>query len=226
MNEAMRDWVTNVHTTHYCVGSAAGPHPYPTLVADLQRVIGDEARAQCLALGALPDVIVACVGGGSNAIGMWKAFLDDVDVNLVGVEAAGRGLDTPEHAATLNRGRIGVLHGAKTFVLCDEHGQIVPTHSISAGLDYPGVGPEHAALRESKRATYTAVTDEEALSAARDVAMAEGIIVALESAHAFGALAEIAQREARVRQRAVRVAVCVSGRGDKDLSTLAVRGRG
>jgi tryptophan synthase beta chain len=225
MNEAMRDWVTNVNTTHYCVGSAAGPHPYPTLVADLQRVIGDEARAQCLGNGALPDVVVACVGGGSNAIGMWKAFLDDADVKLVGVEAAGRGLDTPDHAATLNRGKIGVLHGAKTYVLCDEHGQIVPTHSISAGLDYPGVGPEHAALRESKRATYVAATDDEAVQAARDVATTEGIIVALESAHAFGALGEIARREARVRYRPVRVAVCLSGRGDKDLSTLAAYGR-
>jgi len=226
MNEAMRDWVTNVQSTHYCVGSAAGPHPYPTLVAELQRVIGDEARGQCLARGALPDVVVACVGGGSNSIGMWKAFLDDADVRLVGVEAAGRGLDTHEHAATLTRGRVGVLHGAKTYVLCDEHGQIVPTHSISAGLDYPGVGPEHAALRESNRATYMAVTDDEALQAARDVAATEGIIVALESAHAFGALAEIAKREARVRQRPVRLAVCLSGRGDKDLPTLMACRRG
>lgn len=225
MNEAMRDWVTNVGTTHYCVGSAAGPHPYPTLVSTLQRVIGDEARAQCMALGSLPDVVVACVGGGSNSIGIWKAFLDDAEVKLIGVEAAGRGLDTPEHAATLNRGRIGVLHGAKTYVLCDEHGQIVPTHSISAGLDYPGVGPEHASLRESQRATYMAVTDDEAVQAVRDVAMTEGIIVALESAHAFGALADIARQEAHVRGRPVRIAVCLSGRGDKDLPTLATVGR-
>jgi tryptophan synthase beta chain len=226
MNEAMRDWVTNVQSTHYCVGSAAGPHPYPTLVAELQRIIGDEARGQCLARGALPDVVVACVGGGSNAIGMWKAFLDDADVRLIGVEAAGRGLDTAQHAATLNRGRIGVLHGAKTYVLCDEHGQIVPTHSISAGLDYPAVGPEHAALRDSNRATYLAATDVDAIQAARDVATTEGIIVALESAHAFAALAEISRRESRVRQRPVRVAVCLSGRGDKDLATLAACGRG
>jgi len=225
MNEAMRDWVTNVRTTYYCVGSAAGPHPYPTLVATLQRVIGDEARAQCLALGALPDVVVACVGGGSNSIGMWKAFLADAEVKLVGVEAAGRGLDTPEHAATLNRGRVGVLHGAKTYVLCDEHGQIVPTHSISGGPDYPGVGPEHAALRDSQRATYVAATDHEALLAARDIALTEGIIVALESAHALGALAEIAQCEAHVRGRPVRIAVCLSGRGDKDLPVLATLGR-
>ncbi|MBK9264385.1 MAG: tryptophan synthase subunit beta [Polyangiaceae bacterium] len=225
MNEAMRDWVTNVRTTYYCVGSAAGPHPYPTLVATLQRVIGDEARAQCLARGTLPDVVVACVGGGSNAIGMWKAFLDDADVKLVGVEAAGRGLDTNEHAATIHRGRVGVLHGAKTYVLCDEFGQIVPTHSISAGLDYPGVGPEHAALRDSNRATYMAVTDDEALSAAHDMARTEGIIVALESAHALGAVAEIARRDALARGRPVRIAVCLSGRGDKDLSTLASHGR-
>jgi tryptophan synthase beta chain len=179
-----------------------------------------------LEYGALPDVVVACVGGGSNSIGMWKAFLDDADVKLVGVEAAGRGLDTPEHAATINRGRVGVLHGAKTYVLCDEHGQIVPTHSVSAGLDYPGVGPEHAALRESNRATYVAVTDDEALAAARDVARTEGIVVALESAHAFGALAEVARREAQLRGRPVRIAVCLSGRGDKDLSTLVTHGRG
>ncbi len=220
MNEAMRDWVTNVRSTYYCVGSAAGPHPYPTLVASLQRVIGDEARAQCLVRGALPDVVVACVGGGSNAIGMWKAFVDDADVTLVGVEAAGLGLGTLEHAATLNRGRVGVLHGAKTYVLCDEHGQIVPTHSVSAGLDYPGVGPEHAALRDSGRATYLTATDAQALAAVHEVARAEGILVALETAHAFAALGEIARREAAVRGRPVRIAVCVSGRGDKDLPTL------
>ncbi len=225
MNEAMRDWVTNVHTTHYCVGSAAGPYPYPTLVAELQRVIGDEAREQCLARGTLPDVVVACVGGGSNSIGMWTAFVGDQDVKLVGVEAAGRGLDTREHAATLNRGRIGVLHGAKTYVLCDEHGQIVTTHSVSAGLDYPGVGPVHAALRDANRATYVAVTDDEAIDALRDVATAEGILVALESAHAFAALRDVARREAQLRRRAVRLAVCLSGRGDKDLALLATRGR-
>lgn len=225
MNEAMRDWVTNVHTTHYCVGSAAGPHPYPTLVAALQRVIGDEAREQCLARGTLPDVVMACVGGGSNAIGIWTAFVDDQNVKLVGVEAAGRGLDTQEHAATLSRGRVGVLHGAKTYVLCDEHGQIVTTHSISAGLDYPGVGPVHASLREANRATYVAVTDEEAVNALREVALAEGILVALESAHAFAALRDVARREAQIRKRPVRIAVCLSGRGDKDLSLLTTDGR-
>lgn len=225
MNEAMRDWVTNVRSTYYCVGSAAGPHPYPRLVARLQRVIGDEARKQCLEFGALPDVVVACVGGGSNAIGMWRAFLDDAEVKLVGVEAAGRGLESGEHAATINRGRIGVLHGAKTYVLCNEHGQIVPTHSISAGLDYPGVGPEHAALRESQRATYVTARDDEALRAAREVATSEGIIVALESAHALAAVGDVARKEARERQRPVRIAVCLSGRGDKDLATYAAHGR-
>jgi len=225
MNEAMRDWVTNVHSTYYCVGSAAGPHPYPTLVARLQRVIGDEARKQGLEFGALPDVVVACVGGGSNAIGMWKAFLADADVKLVGVEAAGRGLDSGEHAATINRGRVGVLHGAKTYVLCDEHGQIVPTHSISAGLDYPGVGPEHAALKETNRAQYVTARDEEALHAAREIATSEGIIVALESAHALAAVGEIARQEARERHRPVRIAVCLSGRGDKDLATYTAHGR-
>ena len=225
MNEALRDWVTNVRTTHYCVGTVAGPHPYPTLVAELQRIIGDETREQCLARGSLPDVVVACVGGGSNAIGMWRAFVDDADVKLVGVEAAGKGLDTSEHAATMNRGRVGVVHGAKTYVLCDEHGQIVPTHSISAGLDYPGIGPEHAELFETKRSRYVAVTDDEALDAAREIATAEGIIVALETAHAFAALRDIVRRESAIRQRALRVVVCLSGRGDKDLSTLAGAGR-
>lgn len=225
MNEALRDWVTNVRTTHYCVGTVAGPHPYPTLVAELQRIIGDEAREQCLARGALPDVVVACVGGGSNAIGMWRAFFDDADVKLVGVEAAGKGLDTSEHAATLHCGRVGVLHGAKTYVLCDEHGQIVPTHSISAGLDYPGVGPEHAALLEARRATYVAATDDAALEAARGVAKIEGLIVALESAHALAALGEIVRGETDLRRRPIRVAVCLSGRGDKDLSALVRSGR-
>ncbi len=226
MNAALRDWVTNVRTTHYCVGTVAGPHPYPTVVAEFQRLIGDETRVQCLARGTLPDVVVACVGGGSNAIGMWRAFVDDEDVKLVGVEAAGRGLDTSQHAATMHRGRVGVVHGAKTYVLCDEHGQIVPTHSISAGLDYPGIGPEHAALYEAQRASYVAVTDDEALSAAREIATTEGIIVALETAHALAALPAIIRREAEIRQRPVRVVVCLSGRGDKDLSTLTGSGRG
>jgi tryptophan synthase beta chain len=222
MNEALRDWVTNVRTTHYCVGSAAGPHPYPLLVAELQRVIGDEAREQLLGLGGLPDAVVACVGGGSNAIGMFRAFMDD-PVPLYGVEAAGEGIETGRHAATLTAGRVGVLHGARTRVLSDDFGQIIEAHSISAGLDYPGVGPEHAALAESGRATYLTATDEEALRAAYLVARQEGILIALETAHAFARIAEVARRERLRAGRAVRLAVCLSGRGDKDLATLLER---
>jgi len=222
MNEALRDWVTNVRTTHYCVGSAAGPHPYPLLVAELQRVIGDEAREQLLGLGGLPDAVVACVGGGSNAIGMFRAFMDD-PVPLYGVEAAGEGIETGRHAATLTAGRVGVLHGARTRVLSDDFGQIIEAHSISAGLDYPGVGPEHAALAESGRATYLTATDEEALRATYLVARQEGILIALETAHAFARLADVARRERRRVGRPVRIAVCLSGRGDKDLATLLER---
>jgi tryptophan synthase beta chain len=225
MNEALRDWVTNVATTHYCVGSAAGPHPYPALVSELQRVIGDEARAQWQdGPGGLPDAVVACVGGGSNAIGMFRAFMDD-DVALFGVEAAGLGLDTERHAATLNAGRVGVLHGARTLVLSDDDGQIKEAHSVSAGLDYPGVGPEHAALRASGRASYLFASDDEAVSAARQVARSEGLIVALETAHAFARLLEISQAELRRLGRPARLALCLSGRGDKDLATLEARGR-
>jgi tryptophan synthase beta chain len=221
MNEALRDWVTNVRTTYYCVGSAAGPHPYPTLVAQLQEVIGNEARAQCIAeLGALPDAVIACVGGGSNAIGMFRAFLGDADVSLYGVEAAGLGLGTPKHAATLNLGKIGVLHGSKSYVLCDDDGQIQEAHSISAGLDYPGVGPEHSQLKDTRRATYLTATDDEAVRAVGAVAHAEGILVALETAHAFARIADVAKREAARRGRRVRVAVTLSGRGDKDLATI------
>jgi len=220
MNEALRDWVTNVRTTHYCVGSAAGPHPYPELVARFQAVIGEEARAQVLAeTGASPDAAVACVGGGSNAIGLFRGFLADASVALYGVEAAGDGLDTPRHAATLNRGRPGVLHGAKSYVLCDGEGQIQEAHSVSAGLDYPGVGPEHAHLRDTGRATYLTATDAEALGETRRVARTEGLIVALETAHAFAKIHEVAEREARARGRAVTVIMCCSGRGDKDLET-------
>ena len=222
MNEALRDWVTNVRTTHYCVGSAAGPHPYPLLVAELQRVIGDEAREQLLGLGGLPDAVVACVGGGSNAIGMFRAFMDD-PVPLYGVEAAGEGIETGRHAATLTAGRVGVLHGARTRVLSDDFGQIIEAHSISAGLDYPGVGPEHAALAESGRATYLTATDEEALRATYLVARQEGILIALETAHAFARLADVARRERLRVGRPVRIAVCLSGRGDKDLATLLER---
>ncbi|HMI86755.1 MAG TPA: tryptophan synthase subunit beta [Polyangiaceae bacterium] len=221
MNEALRDWVTNVRTTYYCVGSAAGPHPYPTLVARLQEVIGRETRAQTLAaLGTLPDAVVACVGGGSNAIGMFRAFFDDADVALYGVEAAGLGIETTQHAATLTLGRVGVLHGSKSYVLCDDNGQIQEAHSISAGLDYPGVGPEHSALKDSGRATYLTATDDEALASVRRVAETEGILIALETAHAFARLLDIAKREAARRGRAVRLAVTLSGRGDKDLATL------
>jgi len=224
MNEALRDWVTNVGTTHYCVGSAAGPDPYPDMVRDFQRVIGEEARAQVLELsGALPDAVVACVGGGSNAIGMFAAFLGDPEVMLYGVEAAGLGLSSGQHAAPLNAGAIGVLHGSRTLIMQDENGQIVETHSVSAGLDYPGVGPEHAHLQELKRGVYLAATDEEALDAAFLVTRTEGIIPALETAHAFAALPEVARRERERLGRAPRVAVCLSGRGDKDLATYLAR---
>jgi tryptophan synthase beta chain len=220
MNEALRDWVTNIRTTHYCVGSAAGPHPYPALVAELQRVIGDEARLQWAErFGGLPDAVVACVGGGSNAIGMFRAFMGD-DVRLYGVEAAGSGLGTTRHAATLTLGRVGVLHGSKTLVLSDDDGQIQEAHSVSAGLDYPGVGPEHAALKASGRAQYLAVADDAALAAAHQVARSEGIVIALETAHAFAALPEIAAQEAERLGRPAGVLVCLSGRGDKDLETL------
>ncbi len=221
MNEALRDWVTNVRTSYYCVGSAAGPHPYPTIVADFQRVIGDEARAQCLAAASPPDAVVACVGGGSNAIGIFRAFLEeDPGVALYGIEAAGEGLDSGRHAATLARGRVGVLHGARSYVLCDEAGQIEEAHSISAGLDYPGVGPEHAALRDAGRAEYLAIPDDEALAAVKLVARTEGILIALETAHAVAALGEVARREAAERGRPATLLVCLSGRGDKDLATL------
>ncbi len=220
MNEAMRDWVTNVRTTHYCVGSAAGPHPFPELVKELQRVIGDEAREQLLrSSGQLPDAVIACVGGGSNSIGMFKAFLSD-PVGIYGVEAAGEGVETGRHAATLTAGRRGVLHGAHTMILADDDGQIQEAHSVSAGLDYPGVGPEHAALMTSGRADYISATDRDALDAAFLVARTEGIIVALETAHAFAGLPRIAELAAAKAGRPVRIALCLSGRGDKDLATL------
>jgi tryptophan synthase beta chain len=221
MNEALRDWVTNVRTTHYCIGSAAGPHPYPALVAHLQSVIGDEARAQVLErTGALPDAVVACVGGGSNAIGLFRAFLGDESVRVFGVEAAGRGLESGAHAATLTRGRVGVLHGSKSYVLCDDEGQILEAHSISAGLDYPGVGPEHSFLKDSGRARYLTATDEEALAAAKLVARSEGIIPALETAHAFARVLTVAEETARALGRPATIVLASSGRGDKDLETL------
>ncbi len=224
MNEAMRDWVTNVATTYYCVGSAAGPHPYPSLVRDLQRVIGEEARAQLLSVtGRLPDAVVACVGGGSNAIGIFAPFVDDAGVALFGVEAGGLGVETDKHAATLTKGRIGVLHGAKSYVLCDDDGQIIEPHSISAGLDYPGVGPEHAELMRSGRATYLSATDDEALAAVKQVAEREGILLALETAHSVAALPRVLDAlMAAGRSKAI-VVVNFSGRGDKDLGTLMER---
>ncbi len=220
LSEALRDWVTNVESTYYCVGSVAGPHPYPSLVADLQRIIGDEARAQCLDQGGLPDAVVACVGGGSNAMGIFKAFVPDEGVALYGVEAAGEGLSTERHAATLTKGRVGVLHGAKSYVLADDAGQILEAHSVSAGLDYPGVGPEHAYLHDTGRATYLTATDDEALGSLLLAARTEGILIAIETAHAFARVADVARREAQKRGRPARVLVCVSGRGDKDLATV------
>jgi len=206
-SEAIRDWITNVETTHYLIGSCVGPHPYPELVRDLQAVIGREARAQILeAEGRLPEVVIACVGGGSNAIGMFSGFLEDADVRLVGVEAA--------EAASLVDGRPGVLHGARSSLLADEDGQILDAHSIAAGLDYPGVGPEHAFLRDSGRAEYVPATDEEALAAFRRLAETEGIIPALEPAHA---LARVGELDAEL------VLVCLSGRGDKDLDEALAR---
>ena len=221
MNEALRDWVTNVRTTHYCVGSAAGPHPYPTLVSELQRVIGDEAKEQCLKQsGALPDAVVACVGGGSNAIGMFRAFIPEATVALYGVEAEGEGIASGKHAATLTAGAVGVLHGSRTMVLSDADGQILEAHSVSAGLDYPGVGPEHAFLKKTGRATYLVATDAEAVAAVELVARTEGIICALETAHAFSRVAAIAQAERKKHGRPARLALCLSGRGDKDLGSI------
>lgn len=217
-NEAIRDWVTNVDDTYYLLGSATGPHPYPSLVRDFQTVIGREAKEEIVAeTGRLPDAIYACVGGGSNAIGIFYPFLDDRQVELVGVEAAGEGLETGRHAATLNRGRPGVLHGAFSYLLMDEDGQVKPTHSISAGLDYPGVGPEHSYLKESGRVRYETATDQEAVQALTLLSQCEGVIPALESAHALAAVI----REAKTYQPQQMVIVNVSGRGDKDLNTVA-----
>ncbi|HEY8823981.1 MAG TPA: tryptophan synthase subunit beta [Candidatus Limnocylindria bacterium] len=220
VNEAIRDWVTNVRTTYYLLGSAIGPHPYPAMVRDFQTVIGREAREQCLErLGSLPDVVVACVGGGSNAIGIFSGFIGDADVKLVGVEAGGEGIASGKHAASIVGGSVGVLHGSRTLVLQDDQGQIRETHSVSAGLDYPGVGPEHAALGQSGRVRYVARTDREALDAFALLSRAEGIIPALEPAHAIAELAAIAADGAE--QTAL---VCLSGRGDKDLDIVMNEG--
>jgi len=216
-SEAIRDWVTNVRSTHYIIGSVVGPHPYPELVRDLQRVIGDEAREQYLSAdGRLPNVVVACVGGGSNAIGMFTAFLDDPEVALVGVEAAGKGVRSGHTAASLVGGRPGVLHGSYSYVLQDPDGQILPTHSISAGLDYPGVGPEHAYLHDIKRVEYVAVTDKEAVAAFKLCTRLEGIMPALEPAHALHHAGVIARK----RGPEARILVCLSGRGDKDMDSV------
>ena len=217
MNEALRDWVSNVADTHYIIGSVAGPHPYPTLVRDLQRIIGDEARQQLLAKEQrLPTACVACVGGGSNALGLFTAFLDDAAVQLVGVEAAGEGLSSGRHAATLGRGRPGVLHGSRSYVLCDDDGQVAEAHSISAGLDYPGVGPEHAHLHETGRVRYVSITDAEALDALQLLARSEGILCALETAHAVAYATKLAATLAPSDL----VLVSLSGRGDKDMPTV------
>jgi tryptophan synthase beta chain len=218
LNEAMRDWVTNVDNTFYIIGTVAGPHPYPAMVRDFQTVIGREARAQMLAqAGRLPDALVACVGGGSNAIGLFHPFLDDKEVVIYGVEAAGDGLETGRHAAPLCAGKPGVLHGNRTYLMEDKDGQIIETHSISAGLDYPGVGPEHAWLKDSGRANYVAVTDQEALQAFHVLTRTEGIIPALESSHALAYAAKLAPTMDREQS----ILINLSGRGDKDMHTVA-----
>ena len=220
INEAIRDWVTNVETTHYLIGSVVGPHPYPMLVRDFQSVIGREARQQILdAEGRLPDVVSACVGGGSNAIGTFYEFINDAGVRLVGVEAAGEGVETGRHSATLSAGRPGVLHGSMSYLLQDDHGQIQEAHSISAGLDYPGVGPEHSWLKATGRAEYLAVTDDEALEGFRLLCRTEGIIPALESAHAIYHVSRLA---AELPSESI-IVVCLSGRGDKDVPSIAER---
>jgi len=219
-SEAIRDWVTNVETTHYILGSVAGPHPYPKLVRDFHAVIGQETRKQCAeAFGGLPDVLIACVGGGSNAMGLFHPFVQEPSVRMIGVEAAGDGIDTGRHAATITEGRVGVLHGAMSLLLQDENGQIQEAHSISAGLDYPGVGPEHSYLREIGRAEYGAVTDQEALNALQLVSQLEGIIPALETAHAFAWLEKLCPN----LQSGTEIVINCSGRGDKDVNTVAER---
>ncbi|MDM9384510.1 tryptophan synthase subunit beta [Chlorogloeopsis sp. ULAP01] len=220
-SEAIRDWVTNVETTHYILGSVAGPHPYPMMVRDFHVVIGKETRAQAIEKwGGLPDILIACVGGGSNAMGLFHEFVDEPSVRLVGVEAAGEGVSTDKHAATLTKGRIGVLHGAMSYLLQDEDGQVIEAHSISAGLDYPGVGPEHSFLKEIGRAEYYSVTDEEALAAFQRLSRLEGIIPALETAHAIAYLENLCPQ----LNGSPRIVINCSGRGDKDVQTVAARG--
>ncbi|MGC1550786.1 MAG: tryptophan synthase subunit beta [Rhodanobacter sp.] len=220
LNEAMRDWVTNVADTFYIIGTVAGPHPYPLMVRDFNAIVGREARVQMLEqFGRLPDVLTACVGGGSNAIGLFHEFLNDADVRIVGAEAAGEGIATGHHAASLAAGRPGVLHGNRTYVLCDDNGQITETHSVSAGLDYPGVGPEHAFLKDAGRAEYVGITDDEALEAFHLLARTEGILAALESSHAVAQAIKLAREYPKDG-----LVLCnLSGRGDKDVHTIAAR---
>lgn len=218
--EAIRDWVTNVRDTHYIIGTAAGPHPYPAIVRDLQACIGEEVKAQCGEKGeSLPDYMVACVGGGSNAIGMFYPFKDFTQIKKIGVEAAGKGLSTNLHAASLTKGRPGVLHGSYSYLLQDGNGQVIPAYSISAGLDYPGVGPEHAFFKDAGMVEYTAVTDEEALAAFQRLSQTEGIIPAMESSHALAYLETLMPKT----NKEERVIVCLSGRGDKDVQMVAQR---
>ena len=218
MNEAMRDWVTNVDNTYYVIGTVAGPHPYPQLVRDFQSIIGREARQQILDMtGKLPDALVACVGGGSNAMGLFYPFLNDADVKMYGVEASGFGVESGKHSAPLNAGRVGVLHGNRTYLMSDDEGQIIETHSISAGLDYPGVGPEHSFLKDMKRVEYVPISDEEALRGFRDLTRIEGIIPALETSHALAYVTKLAPTMTPEQS----IIVCLSGRGDKDLMTVA-----
>ena len=218
LNEAMRDWVTNVENTYYIIGTVAGPHPYPMMVRDFQSVIGIEAREQMPELaGRQPDAVIACVGGGSNAMGIFYPYINEKNVRLIGVEAAGHGLESGKHSATLTAGKPGVLHGNRTYLLQDEHGQIIETHSISAGLDYPGVGPEHAYLKDIGRAEYVSITDDEALQAFHDLCRMEGIIPALESSHALAYAAKLAPR---MKTEQI-LLVNLSGRGDKDMHTVA-----
>jgi len=217
-SEAIRDWVTNVESTHYILGSVAGPHPYPMLVRDFHAVIGEETKRQCAeAFGRLPDLLIACVGGGSNAMGLFHPFVGDTGVRMIGVEAAGEGVASGRHAATITEGRVGVLHGAMSLLLQDAEGQVVEAHSISAGLDYPGVGPEHSYLKEIGRAEYLAVTDDDALAALQRVSQLEGIIPALETAHAFAALESLCPS----LPPGTEVVLNLSGRGDKDVNTVA-----
>ncbi len=220
MNEAMRDWITNVRTTFYIIGSVAGPHPYPMIVRDFQKIIGEEARRQILEkTGRLPDLLVACVGGGSNAMGLFYPFLNDTAVQIVGVEAAGTGLAAGPHSAALVAGKPGILHGTKSYLLQDQHGQVLPAHSVAPGLDYPGVGPEHSYLKDTGRVTYVAVTDQEALDAFLELTRSEGIMPALESAHAVAYVIKNAQH----MKNGCLIIINLSGRGDKDIHIVAER---